>query len=170
MVQLASWLTAALAAMGWVVHNGPCSSCAAVLVADGTTIPLDRKTTTSQFSTLAKVVSTTSSTGASSTSSAKATPTILSAYQSYVYNGCYTDQSRYLPLSAKARRSSSMTVESCLTFCNGFAFAGVEDGQECFCGSSINTASQKTSDSSCSATCTGNKLEYVCVLTPNSVM
>ncbi|KAI4728135.1 WSC-domain-containing protein [Aureobasidium sp. EXF-10728] len=56
-----------------------------------------------------------------------------------------------------------MTVEKCVKFCLGkrFKYAGIEYGQQCYCGSSVAPGAVAIKcDTSSLLTCPGNKLEY----------
>ncbi|EJT99037.1 WSC-domain-containing protein [Dacryopinax primogenitus] len=54
-----------------------------------------------------------------------------------------------------------MTVAICQSYClsNGFNFAGVEDGNECWCSNSIQNGASAASSSDCSTQCQGNANE-----------
>ncbi|KUJ08648.1 WSC-domain-containing protein [Mollisia scopiformis] len=78
--------------------------------------------------------------------------------------GCYTDLTdtgRTLPWQQSQLNASSMTVESCLFACKdgGYAFAGVEFGQQCFCGVVLGNSTSKVDLSECNTPCTGNSSE-----------
>ena len=54
----------------------------------------------------------------------------------------------------------NMTIENCIQFCSngGYAFAGVESEDECFCGN--NPPSQNSiPDSECDSKCSGDKTQ-----------
>ncbi|KAL5614718.1 hypothetical protein BROUX41_004813 [Berkeleyomyces rouxiae] len=55
---------------------------------------------------------------------------------------------------------SSMTLESCAAFCDGYKYFGTEYGSECYCGNSFSTGSTATNADDCSMTCSGNQYEY----------
>ncbi len=77
------------------------------------------------------------------------------------YVGCYKDnQDGPNPvhlggrdLSGNLWNSSSMTVEKCISFCNGFTYAGIEVGSWCFCGNSYGKYGVATN---CTYSCAGN--------------
>ena len=56
-----------------------------------------------------------------------------------------------------------MTVESCASACNAFsntyAYMGVEYGNTCFCGNTIQPHTGSTAPSDCNLACTGNATE-----------
>ncbi|ODA83838.1 hypothetical protein RJ55_02354 [Drechmeria coniospora] len=73
--------------------------------------------------------------------------------------GCYTEatNARALP---KGAPTDQRTVAACITACKdrAFAYAGVEYGGECWCGSSLGAGSVPAPDKDCSMTCNGIKL------------
>jgi hypothetical protein len=74
------------------------------------------------------------------------------------YLGCYNDTGSRV-LNGYYYSSGSMTVESCVATCNaqGYAYAGAQDGSQCFCGNGpYNSAGQ---GNACSYTCSGNSGE-----------
>lgn len=56
---------------------------------------------------------------------------------------------------------AAMTIGTCLSFCasKGFAYAGTEYSQECWCGSSLATGAAQVADSVCNMPCTGDATE-----------
>ena len=76
----------------------------------------------------------------------------------FQYAGCYTDNGGRVLQDAYYGDGTSMTDESCVSFCNarGYAFAGTEYAQECFCGSKLQPSAAKVADSECSFACKGN--------------
>jgi len=56
---------------------------------------------------------------------------------------------------------NTLTVRSCLSYCNtnNFAYAGVENGNQCFCGNSIANTSLPLPAAHCSTKCNGNATE-----------
>ncbi|KAG9017302.1 hypothetical protein FRB93_007415 [Tulasnella sp. JGI-2019a] len=66
--------------------------------------------------------------------------------------GCFADQNSRT-LASTSFTSSSMTPALCQQNCAGYAFAGTEAGQECWCGSSMSSS---VSSSGCTSTCTGD--------------
>lgn len=83
-----------------------------------------------------------------------------------VYKGCYVDNyptSRILNGTNYAA-SGSMTVESCARFCiaTNYALAGLENGDECYCGNAVSTDGSSygiLSPDACTYTCSGNSTE-----------
>ena len=65
-------------------------------------------------------------------------------------------------LTAAAYTSTTdMTVESCISFCDGkgYIYAGLEWYQECYCGDNIINGGAITTASDCSFPCTGDATE-----------
>ncbi|KAJ7671008.1 glycoside hydrolase superfamily [Mycena rosella] len=97
----------------------------------------------------AAAMSTTSSTPSTSTSTSIA---------GWTYLGCYPDSSSARTLASLQRLGISVnSVSSCLTACAGagYAYGGVEFGNECFCVASIKPGVVPGSESKCSYTCSG---------------
>ena len=93
-------------------------------------------------------------------------PNRLNAYASgpgWVQLGCYTDQPYQRTLANDLSPASGLTVEYCLSTCHaaGYAYAGVEYGQECHCGNGFDNGGGPAPDGSagCSFTCAGNSGE-----------
>ncbi|WRT68284.1 uncharacterized protein IL334_005260 [Kwoniella shivajii] len=74
--------------------------------------------------------------------------------------GCIVDDQSNRALNGGSSTSSNNTVQSCIAKCSaqGFAYAGVEYGQECWCGS---TARLTAASSGCNVACSGDP-SYVC--------
>jgi hypothetical protein len=60
----------------------------------------------------------------------------LQSYKTWTYDNCYVDSVFNRVLTQSQLVQGPMTIEKCLDACDaaGFEFAGVEYGQECFCG------------------------------------
>lgn len=76
--------------------------------------------------------------------------------------GCYVDDggSRQLPVAvATVGGTAVVTAEKCLDACHaaGYAYAGLEWSQECFCGNEL--PSQQATDGRCNMVCNGNPLQ-----------
>lgn len=80
---------------------------------------------------------------------------VLSERSTWTHLGCYTDQSSPRVLSTSSN-PSGLTPTSCqaIRAGAGYTYAGVEDGQECWCGRSA-TLTHGTS-SGCTMACNGN--------------
>lgn len=83
------------------------------------------------------------------------------------YTGCYTEATSGRALASTFQYGSpstfNMTIEACVAFCNGggYSLAGVEYGQQCFCGNELAAGSVwAPSQNDCSMSCAGNSSEY----------
>lgn len=77
--------------------------------------------------------------------------------------GCYIDGNaggRTLA-SASFTNTTSMTTESCISFCDaqGFVYAGTEFSQECYCGDFFANGGTNTTASDCNMPCSGDSAE-----------
>ncbi|OCF78392.1 hypothetical protein I204_00332 [Kwoniella mangroviensis CBS 8886] len=75
--------------------------------------------------------------------------------------GCIVDDQSDRALNGGAFTSTNNTVQNCVRNCasRGYAYAGVEYGQECWCGDANSRL--VSASSGCDVACTGDKL-YVC--------
>ncbi|KAL2072576.1 hypothetical protein VTL71DRAFT_11919 [Oculimacula yallundae] len=83
----------------------------------------------------------------------------------YSYAGCYSETTlnngtnglRALN-GGKQETTETMTVQTCLDFCNadGFEFAGLEYTKECYCSHFLSSIAQHLDDSACDLACQGN--------------
>ncbi|KAK2058615.1 WSC-domain-containing protein [Colletotrichum caudatum] len=89
-------------------------------------------------------------------------PTVLAASGDYLSRGCYSDQASARTLTTRMNLPGDLTVSECTTACaaQGFLYAGVEYGSECFCGTSIQNGGAPISASSCNMACAGDKTQY----------
>ena len=84
----------------------------------------------------------------------------------YVYQGCYAEGSGGRALANASWSSSSVTIESCVNYCKGQGvlgkWAGVEYGQECYCGSGVANGGGPAKDGNvgCNMACAGNQYEW----------
>ncbi|KAF2402400.1 WSC-domain-containing protein [Trichodelitschia bisporula] len=79
----------------------------------------------------------------------------------YSYVGCFAEQNGKAMNQKFTSNSTSMTLELCASYCSSYNFFSVEYAQECYCGSSINSAVATLSpDLNCGMTCKGNNSEY----------
>ncbi|XP_053394990.1 kremen protein 1-like isoform X2 [Mercenaria mercenaria] len=77
----------------------------------------------------------------------------------FKYLGCYEDRSDRI-LYGRSMHSSSLTTETCLTFCfeSGFKFASTQYGSHCFCGNVLRDYPEKA-ESECNKPCAGDPTE-----------
>ncbi|CAK5279136.1 unnamed protein product [Mycena citricolor] len=75
--------------------------------------------------------------------------------------GCFTDVSVARTLAASSTAGPNMTVASCINFCagEGYIFAGVEFGDECYCDSTIQIPGGKAPLTDCTEPCAGDHSE-----------
>ncbi|KAF9469421.1 WSC-domain-containing protein [Collybia nuda] len=87
----------------------------------------------------------------------------VQSYNGWTLSDCYTDSvsSRSLP-SLVSFPAGDMTVEKCLDACHtrGFHLAGVEYGQECFCGNAIQSPGTVTATGCDAMQCVGNANQF----------
>lgn len=80
----------------------------------------------------------------------------------YKYVGCATDGSTR-SLTGANTATSTMTVQSCVTYCKGlgYSYAGLEYASQCFCGNSMPTADLPVVGEygGCSMACAGNSTQ-----------
>ncbi|XP_048254017.1 xylosyltransferase oxt-like [Haliotis rufescens] len=72
------------------------------------------------------------------------------------YLGCFKDSAaRILP---HPYSSQSLTQEVCTAYCTteGYALAGTQSGNQCFCGNSIPTGHIRDDENNCQRPCAGN--------------
>ncbi|KAF4622575.1 hypothetical protein D9613_009394 [Agrocybe pediades] len=64
-------------------------------------------------------------------------------------------------LQSATTSSPTMTIETCINFCNGqgFFFAGVEFADECYCGNTLAPGGTNTTITDCNMACAGNANE-----------
>jgi hypothetical protein len=78
--------------------------------------------------------------------------------------GCYSEgtNGRSLAWRQDQLSTTNLTVEECLYACKdgGYSFAGVEYGQECYCGVVLGNGTVPLDSTSCNIKCTGNSAEY----------
>lgn len=72
------------------------------------------------------------------------------------YSGCYNDRTYSRVLGGPSRKDSSVDEKSCTAWCAGYEFAGVEFGNECYCGHQLASYSVKTPDQECNMPCAKN--------------
>lgn len=74
--------------------------------------------------------------------------------------GCAVDSATRILGGYSETSQLKLTIDGCLSMCEdkGYSFAGVEFGEECYCGSSIPTTITY-SDGNCNVACTGDSTE-----------
>ncbi|KAK6086342.1 copper radical oxidase [Seiridium cupressi] len=77
----------------------------------------------------------------------------------YNYKGCYVDDVNTRLFNSIRSGDDNMTVEECAAACSQYSYFGVENGNECFCGLSLNSSISPVSESQCGKPCPGNRIE-----------
>jgi hypothetical protein len=127
-------------------------------------------TTTSAAPTATPTASTTTTAAAGTTSTSSAAP-IPTGFNpgdaNFALYGCVSEPSAGRLLSNLVEGSNAMTISRCLSQCTQYAFAGVEYGQECWCGNTLNLAGNagavpghNTTITECNFRCPGNQAEF----------
>ena len=74
-----------------------------------------------------------------STDTQSARAGFVSSHAAYCFDGCYPEPTGTRALAQLVDSSKAMTVESCLESCDGYKYAGIEFGEECWCGDTLNS-------------------------------
>ncbi|ADV23630.1 glucan endo-1,3-alpha-glucosidase agn1 [Cryptococcus gattii Ru294] len=76
---------------------------------------------------------------------------------SATYVGCYKDNGDNRTLNGSKKISNTMTPSVCTSYCSGlgYAYAGLEYYDECYCGNSLDS-SKAADNSQCQYACTGD--------------
>lgn len=118
---------------------------------------------TSTSSTKSSTMTTSIITTSTASTSASASPTLAHkpTVSPYSLVGCWTEGTGVRALSSNSYSSgTSMTLESCATFCKSYKYFGTEYGGECYCGDTLASTSTSALLSDCNMVCSGNPLEY----------
>ncbi|TFK24665.1 WSC-domain-containing protein [Coprinopsis marcescibilis] len=81
------------------------------------------------------------------------------------YTGCYTDSAASRTLGFGITIPGGATIESCSAACTAstagpFAFAGVENRHECWCGNALGEVAEVVEDSACFGVCTAEHQQF----------
>ncbi len=87
-------------------------------------------------------------------------PSVNPGVDGYVSQGCYKEAMAGRALSVGKSISANATVYNCIQACKGYTFAGLEYGQECYCGDAIDPTALPTVITECNMLCKGNSTEY----------
>ncbi|KAJ7481720.1 glyoxal oxidase N-terminus-domain-containing protein [Mycena latifolia] len=89
------------------------------------------------------------------------TPANVTLPTGWAYVGCTKEPSTGRLLTAYSFTSSSLTVETCISTCQsrGWIYAGVEYGNECYCGNGYATTAVSANEKDCSMPCAGKSSE-----------
>ncbi|KAJ0165994.1 WSC domain-containing protein [Colletotrichum tanaceti] len=91
-----------------------------------------------------------------------AAPAILAASGDFKSLGCYSDQASARTLTAGISLSGGVRVSDCTSACaaQGYPYAGLEFGRECWCGTGIQNGGKPIAAESCNMACTADKTQY----------
>lgn len=89
-------------------------------------------------------------------------PSSPAVVNNFLFKGCYAEATNGRLLSGPSTTNPQMTVELCVNYCvsQGASWAGMEFGDECYCGNSLPTTAVVELESSCNMLCAGNNKEY----------
>ena len=106
------------------------------------------------FKAIAEVLSTTGS---------SALPTSLASSVQDVYQsvGCFNEPDNVRALNGTFDSSGFMNIQFCLNICNSeaYLYAGMEDGDQCFCANVLTSGAALQDESYCNLSCQGNSSE-----------
>lgn len=77
----------------------------------------------------------------------------------FIPKGCVTDSVSARTLLGMSTTSPDMSAEYCSQFCKDYQYFGTEFGDECYCGLTVATTSEKAYDSDCNVPCDGDASE-----------
>jgi hypothetical protein len=89
-------------------------------------------------------------------------PHIVASVGPYNSKGCFTEGTTERALQGYSFADPEMDPTLCVTTCQSmnFAFAGVEYGEECYCGNALSNQTSAAPASECSMTCKGDKKAF----------
>ncbi|WWD09848.1 hypothetical protein V865_007976 [Kwoniella europaea PYCC6329] len=99
-----------------------------------------------------------SSAAATSSSSTNSAENVGDIPDDWTYFGCVPNNNGMPALNTTYATSDELTPVLCITACaaSQYHYAGLQNGNACFCGSTITTPSISSSSSSCNMNCTGD--------------
>jgi hypothetical protein len=83
-------------------------------------------------------------------------------FPGYKYVGCFSDSGMRL-LDGAFKAHDDMTIDECVAYCNGisttrfYSLIGLENANECYCGSSYTRDKGVQNENGCNMNCPGNK-------------
>ena len=131
----------------------PCPSSVAYSDEDYYPLVTHLESTSSSFD------STSTSTSSTSDPSSTSVPGFVFGNRDFTLLGCYAEPDGGRALSNRYT-SDSLTVEECLAVADGYDFAGIEYGRECWYGNSLTSGTAGADSSECQMTCGGDAMEY----------
>lgn len=89
-------------------------------------------------------------------------PAVLASTGNFNSLGCYSDSASARTLTTQISLTGNVRVSDCTTACagKGFPYAGLEFGNQCFCGASIQNGGAPIADKQCDMACTADKTQY----------
>ncbi|KAL6831798.1 WSC domain-containing protein [Trichoderma camerunense] len=95
-------------------------------------------------------------------------PVIFQGNKNFTFYGCFAEPSAGKLMDNQAyNNDTTMTPQVCFSHCAQYKYAGVEYGQECWCGDTLNLAGWEDSTpgktvtvDECNMLCPGNSTEY----------
>ncbi len=126
------------------------------------TSTLASSTSTSASATPTTTSPTSTTATSTTTSSTTFVPTPGQTINSWAYLGCANETAPRALSGASFTNSTGMTVEACQSFCSSpkinYGLAGIEYGQECFCGNGLQNYAA-VGQTGCNMACKGNTSE-----------
>lgn len=88
-------------------------------------------------------------------------PTVLPQAGAYSSIGCYSDSVKARTLTTQIALQGNVRVTDCTSACaaGGWPYAGLEYGDQCFCGASIQNGGAPVAASACNMACTADNTE-----------
>jgi len=89
-------------------------------------------------------------------------PEPVASVGTWTYQACYPDSTSLRTLERRVNApGENVTAQSCTADCasQGFSIAGLEYGQECWCGDTIQNGVQPTGAGSCDMTCNSDRYQ-----------
>lgn len=87
-------------------------------------------------------------------------PGIPKTVGAFSYAGCYSDSATARVLVGKTTAGSTVSLDTCATFCSAYNFFGVEYADECYCANNLASTSVLHADTDCSMNCAANSSEF----------
>jgi hypothetical protein len=88
-------------------------------------------------------------------------PAVGTTIGGWKFLGCQSEINGRLLRGTSYTNAAGMTIEACQAYCakNNFGFAGVEYGQECYCGSLLSRGNTISNPPKCDMACKGSGLQ-----------
>ncbi|KAL6695762.1 WSC domain-containing protein [Trichoderma pleuroticola] len=120
------------------------------------------------YKLLSNATTTTAPPSSSPTPPTVTDPVIFQGIKNFTFYGCFAEPSAGKLMGNQAyNNDTTMTPQVCFSHCAQYKYAGVEYGQECWCGDTVNLAGWEGSTpgknvtvDECNVVCPGNSTEY----------